>query len=250
MFNRPNTTQTSDRRRRRSALLLTLLLHFSGAVSLMAVGSDQYVEGTNEDVVLVEFIEETPRAAPAAAGPPKASTAPAPRATAKPTPRPATEPDPPPEEAPTPDLSTLSTLWKAAAPASATVSDAIDGDAVNPGGSGGGGVTPNGSAGCPPGQICDGVQEVGASSVTPKRRVRPKYPTKAKALNLDETTCEVRFTIDTRGKPIDVQVSGCPEVFHEEVRRAGHQWLFYKVRGPNGQPIMATFTLSLTFRLR
>jgi len=59
----------------------------------------------------------------------------------------------------------------------------------------------------------------------------------------------IRMTIDERGLPSDVQaVSGIP-VLQAPALRAARQWRFEPAR-QNGQPVAATFLLTLNFVLR
>ncbi|MEL6342831.1 MAG: energy transducer TonB [Myxococcota bacterium] len=254
MFDRLHRKTSSDRRRQRSALLLALLLNFSGGASLMAVGSDQTVIMTMEDVVVVDWVEEEPR--PQVVGPPgppapKPAAAPsAPASAGDRSPQPAPGPDPVPTPEDEVEPNPLAKLWETADPGNT--------ERVSSGGSGkqgaadgivGGTLNGPGGGSCPIGEDCS-VLSVGGSAVVPRRRVKPEYSAAAKALGLEETTCRVTFTVDEKGRPADVDIAGCPVVFHPSVQQAAWQWRFYPVRGADGRPTRARFTLKLTFRLR
>jgi len=87
------------------------------------------------------------------------------------------------------------------------------------------------------------------SEVKPKRRVKPKFPAAAKALNLTEERCQVRFFIDEKGKPYDIKIEKCPTVFHDAVKTAAWNWRFYPMK-ENGKAVRAQFVLGITFKLR
>ncbi|MEL6341694.1 MAG: energy transducer TonB [Myxococcota bacterium] len=224
--------QRAGRRRRGMAIWFSVLLHTLLMISALAAHDDQRVAMVQNDPVPVELVEIPTRAGSGAAGLPT--------------------PPPPPEPAPEPEpVVKRSGRPRVVAPRPALIETAGAADAVEtppPDAAGDAGEVDDTDG--VSGQQGDGIAEVGASRVKPRRRVRPEYPTEAIALNLEETTCRTRFTIDTRGQPIDVRVDDCPEVFHQEVRRAGYQWRFYEIRDPAGRPMKAAFNLRLTFRLR
>ena len=94
-----------------------------------------------------------------------------------------------------------------------------------------------------------GVKAVHWSKVKNKRMPQFKFPEAAKALNMKEEVCQVRFFIDEKGKPYDVKVEKCPAVFHESVKEAAWKWRFYPMKD-GGKPIRSQFVLSILFKLR
>jgi protein TonB len=95
-----------------------------------------------------------------------------------------------------------------------------------------------------------GIASVYWADVKAKRRVEPRFPEAAKQLNITEETCQVRFFIDERGKPYDIQVEKCSNIFHENVLEAAWKWRFYPYKSENGDAVKSTFVLKLTFKLR
>jgi len=87
------------------------------------------------------------------------------------------------------------------------------------------------------------------SEVKAKRRVSPKMPEAAKALNMKEERCQVRFFIDEKGKPYDIQLETCPKIFHESAKAAAWQWRFYPMKD-GGKAVKAQFVLGITYRLK
>ncbi len=94
-----------------------------------------------------------------------------------------------------------------------------------------------------------GVNMVHWSDVKPKRRVNPKFPQAAKALNITEESCNVRFFIDEQGKPYDIKVEKCSNLFHENVLAAAWKWRFYPVKSENGTAVKSSFVLRIKFKL-
>lgn len=85
------------------------------------------------------------------------------------------------------------------------------------------------------------------SELATRVRVDPVFPAEAMALGVAEHRCRVAVTIDARGVPTDVQVTGCPEVFHANAREALLRWRWYPPR--DGRAKVAARTLiSVVFR--
>jgi protein TonB len=79
-------------------------------------------------------------------------------------------------------------------------------------------------------------------------QVNPVYPPLAKMAH-QQGQVVIRMTIDERGLPSDVQaVSGIPTL-QAPALKAARQWRFEPAR-QNGQPVAATFLLTLNFVLR
>jgi TonB family protein len=83
--------------------------------------------------------------------------------------------------------------------------------------------------------------------VKPKKRVTPKFPKSASQLGL-EGSCQIVFFIDEKGKPYEVKVKKCANVFHDAVQKAAWGWRFYPMRD-SGKAIKAQFTLTMKFKL-
>ena len=80
------------------------------------------------------------------------------------------------------------------------------------------------------------------------RQVNPVYPSMAMAAHLQGQVV-IRMTIDAQGLPSVVEAVSGPQVFHEPALRAARQWRFEPAR-QNGEPVPATFLLTLNFVLR
>ncbi|MEN0064644.1 MAG: energy transducer TonB [Myxococcota bacterium] len=118
------------------------------------------------------------------------------------------------------------------------------------GGKVGGTVGGDPNSPCEPGDPrCTGLgRMVSYKDVKVKNMIQPTYPVEARSLNLGEQRCRVTVSIDTKGVPSNVRVRSCPEVFHEEVKRAmfKSRWWPYK---SGGAKQAAQFTILITFRL-
>ncbi len=118
------------------------------------------------------------------------------------------------------------------------------------GGKKGGTIGGDPNSPCEPGDPrCTGLgRMVSYKDVKVKNMVQPTYPSAARSMNLGDQRCRVTVAIDAKGEPNSVKVRGCPEVFHEEVKRAmfKSRWWPYK-SGGSKQP--AQFTILITFRL-
>ncbi len=78
--------------------------------------------------------------------------------------------------------------------------------------------------------------------------VTPMYPPLAKMAHL-EGQVVVRMTIDTAGIPTEVEAVSGKEVFTQPALQAARQWRFAPAT-QDGQPVAATFLLTLNFVLR
>ena len=94
-----------------------------------------------------------------------------------------------------------------------------------------------------------GVKAVHWSKVKNKRMPQFKFPEAAKALNMKEEVCQVRFFIDEKGVPYDVKIEKCPKVFHAEIQSKAYKARFYPLKS-NGKSIKGQFVLSIRFKLR
>ena len=96
----------------------------------------------------------------------------------------------------------------------------------------------------------NGFSAVHWSDVKIKRRVAPKMPQAAKALNITEENCQVRFYIDLKGNPEKIDILKCSKIFHDSLMNAAEKWRFYPMKSANGQKVKATFILNVKFRLK
>ncbi len=101
------------------------------------------------------------------------------------------------------------------------------------------GETPPASNGTPP---------VHSPRVKAKRTPYPKYPKAAKKLDLGDVDCMVEFVIEENGKPLDVTLSNCPDVFHEATLDAMWKWRFHPLQ-IDGEPTEARFTVKVHYQL-
>ena len=90
------------------------------------------------------------------------------------------------------------------------------------------------------------VAEVHRSELRPRTLAEPSYPAAARGLDLGAVTCLVTVRVDDRGRPEDMDISGCPTVFHDEVGRAVSRSRWYPLRLA-GQRTPARFTLAYRF---
>src|SRR4029078_13733682 len=72
-----------------------------------------------------------------------------------------------------------------------------------------------------------GPRSVHWTDVAVKYRARPKMPEAARVLSFTEESCNVRFFIDEKGKPYDIQLEECPAIFHDSALEAAWQWRFH-----------------------
>ena len=80
-----------------------------------------------------------------------------------------------------------------------------------------------------------------------KRRVAPNWPSEALSKGIDLDTCTARIDVDKRGKPYNVVVSDCSEVFHENVEFAAMKWRFYPLI-VDDVPQESSTAMKFTFR--
>lgn len=180
-------------------------------------------------VIFRELVRPMPVSVePAAPAPPKARSNPSSTPTPTPTPAPTPEPSPSP-----------------VIPAPAVLDPGgVPGDGLASSGEGEG--EGEGAEGEGEGA---GVRAYHYTEVKVRKRVAPEFPEAARQLGLDEARCRVRFVVDERGAPEQVEVSGCPAAFAPSAREAAWQWRFIPMR-ENGVAVKATFELSILYRLK
>lgn len=85
----------------------------------------------------------------------------------------------------------------------------------------------------------------GRRSLVPRRRVSPRFPLEAYDLH-PTATCMALIYLDTRGRPEEVSVSRCPQVFHQPTIRALRRWRF-EVPEVDGEPVESRFSLRIRY---
>jgi TonB family protein len=98
------------------------------------------------------------------------------------------------------------------------------------------------------GPDCGDAVEFHRTEVTVKRRAELRYPAEARALGITNVTCRARVTIDEGGRPLRVDVSGCPEVFHASTRKGVMRWRWRPAK-VDGAPVRGRFTLTIHYNL-
>lgn len=130
---------------------------------------------------------------------------------------------------------------------------APSGPEAGPGGPGGG---PGGGAG--PATLPTGLQgsggsvpavfQVSADAVRILHQEVPVYPAVARAVK-QQGDVVVRMVIDTHGVPTSVQVEQGPSLLRAAAEQSARRWRFSPAL-VNGQPVPASFLLTLKFRLQ
>lgn len=94
----------------------------------------------------------------------------------------------------------------------------------------------------------NGPVNLSGDSVRILHSVTPVYPPLAKMAH-KQGQVVIRMTIDTAGNPTDVQAVSGEDIFKLPALQAARQWRFAPAT-QNGQPVPATFLLTLNFVLR
>lgn len=253
MFRQLTRPQRVPRRRQAGAALMAVLLSTSlGGAALMA-GGQHVVEWPDEDeepLVVQVLLDEAPLPAP---------PGPAGGAQQEQQEQPEVQPDPPEEEVLDPDMAEAEEPDEDAlaeldpVPAESTpISNGLleEGD-----GTGGGGTCASPPCGPCQGEECGTSPTPGSrgpvkvQGLEPRRTVEPRYPQAAHALGLPTTRCTARFTVDDKGRPIDIQLQSCPSVFQEATLEAAWSWRFWPAR-VDGRAVESTFLVAFTFTPR
>ena len=87
------------------------------------------------------------------------------------------------------------------------------------------------------------------SEVRVKRRPEVRYPRNAQSMNLGPVDCRVRIFIDARGRPYEVKMESCPNIFRESAEQAAMKYRFYPMKVA-GESVPCQFVLSIKYRLR
>ena len=80
-----------------------------------------------------------------------------------------------------------------------------------------------------------------------KRRVEPRYPSAARGLGLGDQRCRTTVRIGDDGVPYEIDVAGCPNLFHDEVRASILRWRWYPGRD-GAAKVAAQTTIMIVFR--
>ena len=91
------------------------------------------------------------------------------------------------------------------------------------------------------------LREVHHSEIGVKLRTYPKYPPEARAQNV-EGDCDVRLTVDERGKTTSAEALNCPPLFVEASTTAAMGSSFYPVK-EGGVPVKVSVVLHYKYRL-
>lgn len=92
------------------------------------------------------------------------------------------------------------------------------------------------------------VHDFSMTGLAVLQRVDPIYPDFARRARIQGTVV-LLMTVDTAGLPMEVQVLDGPVALREAAIRAARQWRFVPAR-MDGQPVAASFRLTLKFALR
>ncbi len=92
------------------------------------------------------------------------------------------------------------------------------------------------------------VFQVSADAVRILHQEVPVYPAVARAVK-QQGDVVVRMVIDTHGVPTSVQVEQGPSLLRAAAEQSARQWRFSPAL-VNGQPVPASFLLTLKFRLQ
>lgn len=246
-----------DRTAEAGSLALSAVLA-SGLLALLAWAGNQAKDSLAPMVedplpVLFEALQDPPGGG---GGPVAVELLPSTRPAPAPAPPVVAPPAHPPPSAPEPQPTETADPAEAPTDHSAIADNAITDPGPAPGG--GGGLGPGSGPGKGPGVgpgtglgAGDGgpLRTVRFDELRVRRRLMPLLPSSAAGLPEDRYRCVAAITIDHRGKPTAVTVSDCPDLFHNETRRAARGWRFvpYKV---NGVPVPARFELGVTYKVR
>lgn len=85
----------------------------------------------------------------------------------------------------------------------------------------------------------------GSASVVPRRRVSPRFPLEAYGVH-PTATCMAVLYLDARGRPEEVSVSRCPQVFHAPTVRALRRWRF-EPPTVEGEPVESRFGIRIRY---
>ncbi|MEQ1570793.1 MAG: hypothetical protein ABMA64_34510 [Myxococcota bacterium] len=118
------------------------------------------------------------------------------------------------------------------------------------GGTGGGTTNQVGTSDGEPCTVdCGEVQLRTHTTLEVKRRVQPRYPESARALDLGEQRCAATVRVDAEGVPFEVVVEDCPAVFHAQTRESLLAWRFWPARDGRVR-IPAQTRISVVYRLQ
>ncbi|MCB9777814.1 MAG: energy transducer TonB [Alphaproteobacteria bacterium] len=217
MFQLPSDLRHRNRRREAGSMLMSMTLVTSVVAGMMLGGGQQVAPYEDVDEpLLVHLIEAAP--APVARLP-AGGAAPAPSVE-----QPTVEPPPAKDDAVPPADAAPAAITSSSTPGPGAP-EGPGGPGEGPGDGIGPGKGPGPGAGDGPGGPGRDEPPLREDLVA-RRKVRPRYPASAEARSLGETRCSVMLTIDERGTPASVDLSGCPSAFRDEAGRAAMAWRF------------------------
>lgn len=92
------------------------------------------------------------------------------------------------------------------------------------------------------------IHDYTTMGLTVLHQVNPVYPEFARHAHIQGAVV-LKMIVDERGQPVQVLVLEGHPAFHEAAMQAARQWRFEPAR-VDGQPVMASFQLTLKFSLR
>ena len=248
MFGQLTHPKGIPRRRQAGAALMAVLLTSTLVGAGLLAGGQQVMEWPDQDdapLVLQVMLEDAPLPAPP--GPGAATQAPVQPEVQ--TLQPEVQPPETPEEPAPLDQDALAEVEPAS-----VVSMPISNGLLDQG-TGTGGTCDSPPCGPCQGPECGtstkdaGGGPVQVRGLEPRHTVEPRYPQAAHELGLPSTRCLTRFTVDTKGRTVDVQLVSCPTAFREATLEAAWGWRFWPAR-VNGRAVDSTFVVGFTFTPR
>ena len=82
-----------------------------------------------------------------------------------------------------------------------------------------------------------------------KRQYQPDFPAQAEALGLTDARCIATVSMDDKGVPYSVVVTGCAETFQEETTANLMKWRWYPPK-VGKEPTRARTQIGVTYKLR
>lgn len=108
------------------------------------------------------------------------------------------------------------------------------------------GGVPDGTGGHPLGGG-GGIRRFHHNDLQTRSKPTPRYPRAAEQQGFGNQACSVDVSIDEKGIPFRVEVSGCPDVFAAETRKAILRWRWYAPKDGRDK-IKARTTLRVVYK--
>lgn len=99
-----------------------------------------------------------------------------------------------------------------------------------------------------PTHTADGVLLVHWSKVRVKNTVQPNFPEAAKALQIEDTACQMRVVVDAAGVPESVSPLECPKVFLASATAALGSWEFHP-QEVDGDAVPMAVDITIRYKL-